>query len=256
MGYHLVLCCAENGFVLIVAADQALDDAASDMRFPGTQLETMQTELATCKRVDRLVEAVQGRPVDALLANAGHGPEHAFLSQDFDDVRPVIGTNSNGALYLLQCIAPALRARSQGRTVISGLIASYMPGTFQAIYHGTTAFMDSLSQALRNPMKDTGVTVSLLMPGAADTDFSTRADLLDTKVGADDKAKSGPAVVAKADFKAMMDGKADVFVGLRNKLQAAMAKVMPAQMAAEMHCKMAEPGVANNVGWSCRDACF
>ena len=75
-----------------------------------------------------------------------------------------------------------MRAR-QGRILITGSIAGFMPGTYQAVYNGTKAFLDSFSFALRDELKDTGVTVTCLMPGATETEFFERADMLDTKVG-------------------------------------------------------------------------
>lgn len=116
-----------------------------------------------------------------------------------------------------------------------------MPGTFQAVYNGTKAFIDSFSWALRDELKDTGVTVTCLMPGVTDTEFFERADLMDTKVGTSDK-KMDPERVAKIGFKAMMDGEGDVVAGLKNKLQTAMASVTPSAVLAEQHRKMAEPG--------------
>jgi short-subunit dehydrogenase len=80
------------------------------------------------------------------------------------------------------------------------------------------------------------------MPGATDTEFFERADLMDTKVGA--QKKQDPAEVARIGFKAMMDGEGDVVAGLKNKLQAAAAHVTPASVLAEQHRKMAEPGTA------------
>jgi short-subunit dehydrogenase len=117
-----------------------------------------------------------------------------------------------------------------------------MPGTFNAVYNGTKAFVDSFSFALRNELKDSGVTVSVLMPGATDTEFFARADMLDTKVGAG--KKDDPADVAKVGFKAMMAGEGDVVAGLKNKIQATVANVTPASVLAEMHRKQAEPGSA------------
>ena len=101
--------------------------------------------------------------------------------------------------------------------------------------------MDSFSFALRNELKDTGVTVTCLMPGPTDTEFFARAGLLDTKVG-DDPKKADPADVAKAGYEAMKRGEGDVVAGLKNKLQAAMAAVTPQSVLAEQHRKMAEPG--------------
>lgn len=244
IGYNLAKCCAENGFDLIVAADQPLDEAAMDFRALGAQVKTVEADLSTLEGVDRLCEAAQDRQVEALLANAGHGLGHAFLAQDFKDVQHVINTNITGTIYLLHRMAPRMVERGYGRILITGSIAGFMPGAFQAVYNGTKAFVDSFAEALRNELKDTGVTVSCLMPGATDTDFFVRADMLDTKVGADHKAQSDPAEVAKAGFEAMMAGEADVVAGFKNKMQVAMAKVMPAQVTAEMHRKLAQPGTA------------
>jgi uncharacterized protein len=118
-----------------------------------------------------------------------------------------------------------------------------MPGTYQAAYNGTKAFIDSFAFALRAELKDTGVTVTCLMPGATDTDFFERADMLDTRVGAG--KKDDPAEVAKAGFKAMMEGKGDVVTGLKNKLSTLAAAVTPSGLLAEQHRKMAEPGGAH-----------
>jgi short-subunit dehydrogenase len=115
-----------------------------------------------------------------------------------------------------------------------------MPGTFQAVYSGTKAFINSFSFALRNEMQDTGVTVTCLMPGPTETEFFERADMLDTQVG--QQEKDDPAEVAKIGFEAMMKGEGDVVSGWKNKLQAALANVIPAGRLAEQHRKMAEPG--------------
>ena len=178
--------------------------------------------------------------MEALLANAGHGLGHSFLDQNFDDVRHVIDTNITGTLYLIQQVGREMRARGQGRILITGSIAGFMPGTFQAVYNGTKAFLNSFSFALRNELKDTGVTVTCLMPGPTETEFFERADMLDTKVG--QQEKDAPADVAKAGFEAMMQGEGDVVSGWKNKLQSTLANMTPASLLAEQHRKMAEPG--------------
>jgi short-subunit dehydrogenase len=138
-----------------------------------------------------------------------------------------------------------MRQRDRGKILITGSIAGLMPGSFQAVYNGTKAFLDSFAWALRNELKDTGVTVSCLMPGATDTEFFERADMLDTKVGSDPK-KADPADVAKVGYRAMLRGEGDVVAGFKNKLQAAVAAVTPQSVLAEQHRKMAEPGSGNS----------
>ena len=241
IGYELAKCCAENGFDLLVAADQsAINEAAQEFRKLGVGVEAVEADLATLEGVDKLYAAAQGRPVEALLANAGHGLGHGFLDQDFDDVRHVIDTNIIGTIYLLQKVGRDMRARGKGRILITGSIAGFMPGSFQAVYNGTKAFIDSFSFALRNELKDTDVTVTCLMPGATDTEFFERADMLDTKVGQSEK--DDPAKVAKDGFEAMMKGEGDVVSGWKNKLQTTLAAVTPSGVLAEQHRKMAEPG--------------
>ncbi len=160
------------------------------------------------------------------LANAGHGLGHAFLDQDFDEVRHVIDTNITGTIYLVQKIARGMRARGSGRILITGSEAGFVPGTFHAVYNGTKAFINSFSFALRAELKDSGVTVTCLMPGATETEFFERADLTDTKVG--QSSKDDPADVAKVGFDAMVNGEGDVVAGLKNKVMTTIAKVTPA----------------------------
>jgi short-subunit dehydrogenase len=245
IGYHLARCAVEHGYDLVVAADTPLDEAVMDFKSLGAQrVDAIQTELASREGVDQLCAALQGREVDALMANAGHGLGGAFLDQDFGAIQHVIDTNITGTIYLVQQIARGMTARGEGRILITGSIAGFQPGAFQAAYNGTKAFVDSFAAALRNEIKDTGVTVTCLMPGATDTEFFARADMLDTKVGADEDAKSDPKDVAETGFKAMLKGEADVVAGLKNKLMVAASKVLPSQVVAEQHRKLAEPGTA------------
>lgn len=244
IGYNLACCAAEGGYDLVVAADQPLDDAASDFGALGATVETVQAELASREGVDQLYAAIGGRRVEALFANAGHGLGRAFLEQDFGEVQHVINTNITGTIYLLQKVVGDMVRANQGRVLVTGSIAGFQPGAFQAVYNGTKAFIDSFVAALRNEIKESKVSITCLMPGVTDTDFFARADMLDTKVGAADN-KMDPAEVAKIGYKAMMDGEADVVAGLKNKMMVAMSKVMPSQVTAEQHRKMAEPGTAD-----------
>ena len=243
IGYELAKLCAQNGFDLVVAADQPkIVHAAQDFRMLGADAEPVETDLATIEGVDRLYDTIGDRPVAALLANAGHGLGKAFLDQDFQDVRHVIDTNITGTIYLIQKVGRDMRARRAGRILITGSIAGFIPGAYQAVYNGTKAFIDSFSFAIRNELKETGVTVTCLMPGATETEFFERADMMDTKVGT--MKKDDPADVAKTGFDAMMRGAGDVVAGWQNKLQTAIASVTPAGLLAEQHRRQAKPGTA------------
>jgi short-subunit dehydrogenase len=245
IGLELAKCCASNGFDLLIAADEPeIETAAAEIRGPGAVVEAVQADLATIEGVDQLYEAATriGRPVDALLANAGRGLGRAFLDQEFKQIRRVIDTNVTGTVYLIHRVGNDMRRRDSGRILITGSIAGFTPGSFQAVYNGTKAFLDSFSFALREELRDTKLTVTCLMPGATETEFFARADMMDTKVGT--SKKDDAADVAKVGFDAMMRGDGDVVTGIKNKIQSAVANVTPAAMLARQHRGMAEPGSA------------
>jgi short-subunit dehydrogenase len=215
IGLELARQCAQHGFDLMIAANEPeIEQAANGLRGDGVTVESVQADLATLAGIDQFYARINGRPVDALLANAGRGLGKAFLDQNFDAIRYVIDTNVTGTTYLIHKVGRDMRARGKGRILIVGSVAGYIPGSYQAIYNGTKAFLDSFSYALREEMKDSGVTVTCLMPGATETEFFRRADMLDTKVGTE--KKDDPAKVAKIGFEAMMIGKGGVVSGWHN----------------------------------------
>jgi short-subunit dehydrogenase len=243
IGLELARQCAKNNFDLLIAANELeINRAADELRREGGNVDAVQCDLATLAGVDQLYAKISNRRVDALLANAGRGLGRAFLDQDFKDARCVLDTNVTGTIYLIHKVGRDMRAQGGGRILITGSIAGFMPGSYQAVYNGTKAFLDSFSYALREELKDTSITVTCLMPGATETEFFRRADMMDTKVGTD--KKDDPADVAKNGFDAMMKGEGGIVSGMHNKMQAAAAHVIPAETLAKQHSKMAAPGTA------------
>jgi short-subunit dehydrogenase len=248
IGFELASIAAENGYDLLVVADEPLIDAAAqDFKQHGVEVIAVEADLSTLQGVDTLLAAANGRQVDLLCANAGRGLGHGFLEQDVSDWRRVVDTNITGTLYLLQKVLKAMVMRNEGKVLITGSIAGFIPGSFQAVYNGSKAFIDSFADAIRNEIKDrNGVTVTTLMPGPVETEFFDRADMLDTNVGSSD-SKSDPADVARDGWDALMKGEAHIVSGWKNKVQVAVAHVTPAAILAEQHRKMAEPGSGDEV---------
>jgi uncharacterized protein len=246
IGLELAKCCAKDDMdVLIVADEPEIEAAAEQLRALGAgKIESLQADLSTTEGVDKLIAAANGRPIEHLVANAGRGLGKGFLDQDWVDARRVVDTNITGTIYLIHKLANEMRARGTGRILVTGSIAGFMPGSYQAVYNGTKAFLDSFSYALREELKDSGVTVTCLMPGATETEFFERADMMDTKIG--QEKKMDPADVAKQGYEAMMNGEGQVITGWKNKMQAAMAHVMPAERLAKQHTKEAAPGTAQH----------
>lgn len=243
IGYELAKVCAANGFDLVVAANEPLAGVLDAFRREGAvTVEAVEADLATIEGNDRLLAAAErlGRPIDALLANAGSGLGGALLDQDWDGVRRVIDTNVTGTTYLLHQAGHRMRARNAGRILITGSIAGFTPGSFQAVYNASKAYLNSLAFALREELADSSVSVTLLEPGATDTPFFARAGMLDTAVG--QAKKDDPRMVAEAGFAALMAGSSDVASGLKNKVISALANVTPNELLAKAHRRMAEPG--------------
>lgn len=240
IGLEIAKLAAQDGYDLIVAADTPFVEAGPALKDLGVDVREVEGDLATEQGVEQLLSVVGNREVDVLVANAGHGLGHGFLDQSPDEWRHIIDTNITGTLLLVQPIARRMVERGEGRILITGSIAGHLAGTFQAVYNGSKAFIDSFSAALNEEIKESGVTVTCLKPGATETEFFHRAELDDTKVG--QAKKDDPADVAAVGWKALLKGEPAVIYGLKNKMQVAAAGLMSDATTAKLHRAQAEPG--------------
>ncbi|MBY0135853.1 SDR family NAD(P)-dependent oxidoreductase [Paracoccus yeei] len=236
IGLELARIARADGHQTIVVADEpAIHQTAAEL-----DAEAVEADLATPDGVAAVLAHLGEREVDLLMLNAGTGLGHAFLDQDPQRIDHVVMTNVLGVLRLAHPLGRRMQARGQGRILITGSIAGFMPGTFQAIYNASKAFLNNFALGWNEELKDTGVTVTCLMPGPTDTAFFERAGLLDTPIG-QMKNKDDPAMVARAGNDAMMAGQAQMTPGLKNKMQATLAEVLPAGLVAKAHRRMAKP---------------
>lgn len=238
---------AENGFDVVIAAeDDGIASAATTLQSLGSHVEAVQTDLATQEGVEKLARTLEGRDVDAIAINAGVGVGGDFRQTDLRAELRLIDLNCRSTVHLAKRVIPQMARRGRGRALFTASVASIMPAPFEAVYGASKAFVFSFAEALRNELKDTGVTITALMPGPTETNFFHRAGMDDTKVGVQEK--DDPNQVAREGFEALMAGKDHVVAGsAKNKMQAAATKVMSEQMKAEMHRGMAEPGSAEEV---------
>jgi short-subunit dehydrogenase len=243
IGAELARQFADHGYdLLITAEDDRLETVAAQLRRAGANVQTAQADLRTFDGVEQLYEAVAatGRPIDAVALNAGVGQGGAFVETDLIDELEIIAVNVTSTVHLAKRLLPAMVNRQAGKILITSSIASTMPGSFQAVYNASKSFLQSFAEALQNELKDTGVTVTSLMPGPTDTDFFRRADMLDTSVG--QNKKDDPALVARQGFDALMAGKHKVVAGsLKTKVQGVANRVLPDRTKASAHRQMAEP---------------
>ncbi|MGW4207660.1 SDR family NAD(P)-dependent oxidoreductase [Lentzea sp. NPDC004789] len=251
IGHELAKVLADNGFDLVVAAeDERIDETAAQiaLRCEGVSVDPVRTDLSTYEGVEALVAAVRadGRPVDVLAVNAGVGVGGDFVRDtSLDDNLEIVDLNVRSSVHLTHRLLTDMVDRKQGRVLFTSSIAATAPGPFHSVYAASKAFLASFGQSLREELRDTGVTVTTLMPGPTDTEFFERAGMQDTKVATG--TKDDPAQVAKQGFEALMKGDDHVVAGsLKNKVQAVAGKVAPDPVKAKMMRSMTEPGSAES----------
>ena len=208
IGFELAKQFAQNGFDLLLAAEpDGLARAAQDIQSLCASVETISVDLAKSDGVDQLYTKIKssGRPVDAIAINAGIGIGGDFRETDLDEELNLLNLKVISTVPLAKHVIKDMAARGSGRVLFTASVASLMPAPFEAVYGASKAFVFSFSEALRDELKDTGVSVTALLPGPTETDFFHRAEMDDTNVGV--SKKDDPADVAKDGFAALMAGK-------------------------------------------------
>ena len=245
IGYELAKQCLEHDYeALICAEDDGVNAAAAALSSIGPPVVALRADLATYEGCEELIAAVD-RPVDALLLNAGVGVGGAFTDTELARELRMIALNCDHTVHVAKGIVPRMVDRKQGHILITGSEVSTSPTPFQAVYGATKAFVMSFGEALRFELEDTGVTVTVLQPGATDTRFFERADLLDTKVG--EAKKDDPAQVAKQGFDAMIAGKDSVAGGsFKSRMQTLMNELLPETLKAKLAGMQTKPGSAKH----------
>lgn len=244
IGLELARQCIENDFdIMIAAEDEGIHEAARHLGAAGAVVEAVHCDLSTFEGCEKLVAAVNNsnRHLDALLLNAGVGVGGTFVQTDLEEELKMIALNANAVVHLAKRLVPRMVNRGEGRVLITASVASTSPAPFLAVYGATKAFDLSFAEALRFELKDTGVTVTALQPGATDTEFFERAEMENTKVA--QGKKDDPADVAKKGFEAMMAGKDKVIAAsLKSKLEGLAGEILPEPTKAKMQGGQTRPG--------------
>lgn len=232
-----------HGYDLLVNADEAeLEHAADELRNMGAVVQTVRADLATYDGAEQLYAAVRatGRPVAALVLNAGVGKGGRFLETDLADEARVIDVNVTSTVHLAKRFLPDMVAVDEGRVLVTSSIAATMPGSYQAVYNASKSFLQSFAQALSDELKDSRVTVTSLMPGPTETRFFQRAGMENTPIGR--QRKDDPRQVAEQGYAAMVSGRRKVVAGsAKTRAQGMANKVLPDRLKAATHRKMAQP---------------
>lgn len=243
IGYELAKLFAKDKYnLVIIARDEAeLARTADELQGEGIQVRTIAKDLFDRTSAKEIYDEVKsnGIHVDVLVNDAGQGYYGKFEETELDKEIDIIELNIISSISLTKLFLKDMLARKEGMILNVGSIAGEAPGPYQSVYHGTKAFINSWSAAIRNELKDSNITVTVLLPGATDTDFFNKADMQDSKIL--DSKLSNPEDVAKDGYEALMSGDDKVISGLKNKFQAALANVLPDSAASATMGKQQEP---------------
>jgi short-subunit dehydrogenase len=248
IGLELAKQFAMNGFdLLITARDSDLETPGDILKALGADVYSVHADLSKWVGVETLFAEVQNmnRPLEAVAINAGFGSGGPFVETDLRNELELIRLNVMSSIHLTKRMLPAMIEAGSGKILFTSSISAVTPVPFEAVYAASKAFLYSLAESLRNELKDTGVTVTALLPGPTDTNFFRRAGLSGTKVGEKMKHENTPEEVARQGFEALMKGRDHVMAGnLKTKVTGAAYKIIPEWAKAYVHRNLSAPGSA------------
>ena len=245
IGYELAKLFAQDQYNLVLVSrdQQELDAKAQEFEQLGIEVTTISKDLFKREEAFSLYDEVKskGIEIDVLVNDAGQGVYGKFQDTEIDRELNIIDLNIASVVILTKCFLKDMVAKNSGKILNLASIASKTPGPWQSVYHGTKAFVLSFSEAIREELKDTEITVTALMPGATDTDFFNKADMQESKAVQDPEALSDAADVAKDGYEALMAGKDKVISGFKNKVQINLSNIMPDTMVAHQMNEQQKP---------------
>jgi len=193
----------------------------------GVKTQIFITDLADEKAVDELGSSLKN--VDILVNNAGFGVKGDFAKTNLDEELKMLDVQIAAMLKLTKAVLPGMIARKTGRILNVASVYSFSPVPKQSVYSACKAFILSFSSALREEVKDKGITVTVVCPGITQTEFRIRA-------GIADKKNSGMTAeeVASIAVDAMLKGKHIVVPGAQNRLFVFLARHLPRSLMARV----------------------
>jgi uncharacterized protein len=233
-GHHLIL---------VARSEPELQAAKAALQSSDIEVITIQKDLFEVEGAFELYREVQdmGLKVDILVNNAGQGQYGLFEDTDIDRELAIVQLNICSLLVLTKAFLSDMLESGEGKILNLSSIASKTPGPWQSVYHGTKAFVQSFTEALRSEVKDKNITVTALLPGATDTDFFNKAGMQTSKVVQDKDNLADPAKVARDGYDALMSGDDKTISGFKNKITVAASNMMTDSQAADQMNKQQKP---------------
>jgi len=235
IGYELAKVHAEKGdnLVLVARNKSKLDELkkeievkhkisvytiGKDLSFPGAAKEVY----------DEIIQ--NNISIDYLINNAGFGDFGFFAESDWNKQEQMINLNITTLAHFTWLFLPDMIKRGSGKIMNVASTASFQPGPTMSVYFASKAFVLSFSEAVNNEVRDKGITITALCPGATHSGFQAAAAMEDSKLFEGNNFPSSREV-AEYGYKAMIKGKAVAIHGLKNTLLANSVRFIPRSLA-------------------------
>lgn len=244
IGLELAKLFAQDGFDIVhVARNEAkMVDVASDLGMAyNVQVINIVKDLSQPNAAYEVFEEVkaQGLQIDVLVNNVGAGIFGPFWETDLQEELGTVRLNIDTTIVLTKLFLQDMVSRNEGKILNLASMVSKIGSPQQAVYAGTKAFVYNFSQSLASELRDTNITVTALRPGATDTDFFREAHAEDIKIHQPENL-ADPADVARDGYEALMKGDRTVVSGLKNKVMAHVADVVPDSVMSDQMAKQNE----------------
>jgi short-subunit dehydrogenase len=243
IGFELAKRFAQDGYDLVIAADNDdIHTAATTLKASGVEVEPVQVDLRKPKGVEKLYQQATagGRQLDAAALNAGTGQGGKFVDTPLEADLNIIDLNVRSTVHLAKLVLRDMVPRDSGKVLLTSSVVSMMPGPYQPIYNASKSFVQSFAEALQDELRDTGVTVTALLPGPTDTNFFNRSNQLNTLLGR--IPKDDPAKVAEQGYQALVQGRGQVVASsLTTKIMGVSNRFLPDSVKSAANRLIAKP---------------
>lgn len=242
IGLELARIFASHGHDLILTgrSGKKLEEIAVSLRTLGVKTEVVTQDLAVRDGADELVSKLDRFEIDTLVNNAGFGQYGPFLETDPKEELDMMQVNMIVPTRLTKLLLPAMVRRQRGGILNVASSAAFQPGPLMAVYYASKAYLLHWSEALANEVREHGVTVTALCPGATKTSFQDRAQMSRTRLFTGTHIATAREV-AEAGYGGLMAKKTVVIPGTYNRLRAFGTRLIPRDVVTKLARGVQEP---------------